>query len=90
MKPLRGDLTHSQVQQVSPCSYLYLLVTQQRLTPIAASLFDWQLFKQLIVACQETNVAGKVDAYAFVPLLCKLITYVNASQPFNMECHEVS
>ena len=33
---------------------------------------------------------GKVDALAFVPVLHDLFTHINTSQPFDVECREVS
>jgi len=59
------------------------------MAPVSTSLFNWQLFKKLIVACQESNPAGKVDACAFVPLLCDVFTRSNAAHPFDTERREV-
>ncbi len=46
---------------------------------ISTSTIGRQALKQLIVTCKETNLAGKVDACAIVPLLCNLLAHGDVS-----------
>jgi hypothetical protein len=39
--------------------------------------------------CHESNLVGKVDACALVPLPHDLFAYSYASQPLDMECGKV-
>ncbi len=60
------------------------------MAPVTALCFNGQLFKQLIVACQETNLVGKVDTLTFMPLPHNLFTHIDMFQLFDAECHKVS
>ncbi len=57
---------------------------------VSTSFFNWQLFKKLIVACQESNPVGEVDACTFMPLPCDVFTHSNVAHLFDMEHCKVS
>ncbi len=74
---------------MSPCCCLYLLIIQQGSPPVAALFFVWQLFKQLIVVCDELNLVGEVHTCTLVELLCDLFACGDVCPPFDMEHSKV-
>jgi len=62
-----------------------LLIVQQGLPPVTASFFIWQLFKQLIVACDESNLAGEVHTCTLMELPRDLFACGDACPPFDTE-----
>ncbi len=59
------------------------------MAPVPTSSFGQQLFKKLVVTCQELNLAGKVDTHAIVPLPHNCFTHGHVSHPLDMECGKV-
>jgi hypothetical protein len=59
------------------------------MAPVPTSSFGWQLFKKLVMTCQESNPAGEVDARAIVPLPRDRFARGHASHPLDTECGKV-
>jgi hypothetical protein len=67
-----------------------LLIFQQGLATCRTSFLLWQLFKQLVVSCEEPNPVSEVDPHALMELQCDLFACGNASDTFDAERCEVS
>jgi hypothetical protein len=50
-----------------------------------ASFFDWQLLKQLIVLCKESDLVSKVCAHTILPHPCNLFACGDASDSLDTE-----
>ena len=59
------------------------------MAPVPTLSFGQQLFKKLIVMCQELNLAGEVDTCAIVPLPYNRFAHSHVLHPLDMECGKV-
>jgi hypothetical protein len=62
-----------------------LLIFQQGLATCTTSLFFWQLLKQLIVSCKDSDLVSEVAACPLMPRLRNLFAGGNAFDSFDME-----
>ena len=74
---------------MSPHCGLYLLIFQQGSATHTALSFFWQLLKQLIVSCKESDLASEVHTHTILPHLCNLFACGDVSDSLDMECGEI-
>jgi hypothetical protein len=89
MKFLGGHFAHQNTQQMSTCHSLYSLIFQQGLATHTALFLFWQLLKQLVVPCEELDLASEVRAHTILPHLRDLFACGDASDSFDMEHGEI-
>jgi len=59
------------------------------MAPVPTLSFGQQLFKKLVMTCQESNPAGEVDAHAIVLLPCDRFARGHVSHPLDTKCGKV-
>jgi hypothetical protein len=89
MEFLGGHFAHQNPQQMSPCRSLYSLIFQQRLATHTALFLFWQLLKQLVVSCEESDLVSEVRAHTILPHLRDLFARGDASDSLDTERGEI-
>src|SRR6266851_8262312 len=74
---------------MSPCHGLYLLIFQQGSATHTTLFFFWQLLKQLIVLCEESDLVSEVHAHTILPHPHDLFACSDASDSLDTECGEI-
>src|SRR6266853_2308765 len=74
---------------MSPCYGLYSLIFQQGSATHTTSFFFWQLLKQLIVLCEESDLASEVHTHTILPHPCDLFACGDVSDSLNTEHGEI-
>jgi len=70
---------------MSSCRTLYSLIFQQGSAICTISFLFWQLLKQLVVSCEESDLVSEVCAHTILPHLRDLFACGNASDSLDME-----
>jgi hypothetical protein len=74
---------------MSPRHALYSLIFQQGSATRTASFLFWQLLKQLIVSCKESDLASEVCAHTILPHPHDLFARGDASDSLDTECRKI-
>ena len=74
---------------MSPRRGLYSLIFQQGSATRTASFLFWQLLKQLVVSCEESDLASEVRAHTILPHPRDLFARGDASDSLDTERGEI-